>query len=108
MYTYLRLPARKVFMRIPVIAVAVCLLLTLIASAAVAPDPLAELHDATFVTARGIKAELPHGAVTINNGVIAMFGREDARTCGVVIGDLDLDLILKPTGTGVLNLFQEI
>lgn len=95
-------------MRIPVIMIVVCLLLSLQAGAAAATDPLAELHNATFVTARGIRAELPHGTVTINTGVVAMFGREDVHTCGVVVGDLDLDLDLKPTGSGVLNLFQEI
>jgi hypothetical protein len=94
-------------MRIPALMIAVYLLLALISSAAAPPDPLAELHNATFVTARGIKADLPHGTVMINQGVVAMFGREGAHTCGVVVGDLELQMLLKPSGPGVLNLFQE-
>lgn len=82
-------------------------LVLLLAAAAAPADPLAELHNATFVTARGIKADLPHGTVLINSGVVAMFAREEALMCGVVTGDMELQLQLKPSGTGVLNLFQE-
>jgi hypothetical protein len=96
-------------MRILVIATCFMLIVALATSAAsTAPDPLAPLHDAIFVTARGIKAELPHGTVQINSGVVAMFGREDQHTCGVVTGDLEMDFTLKPAGDGVLNLFEEI
>jgi hypothetical protein len=78
-------------------------------SAAPAPaDALADLHGATFVTTRGIKADLPHGTVLINSGIVALFGGIERRTAGIALGDLDLSLALKPTGGGVLNLFHEM
>lgn len=91
-------------MRVPM-----CLLLLLfIASAAPAPDPLADLHEATYVTVRGIKAELPSGSLTVQSGVVAIFNRPELRTGGLAIGDISMTYQLPKTSEGVLDLFREM
>ena len=84
------------------------LMLLFLAGAAAAPDPLADLHDATYVTVRGIKAELPSGGFTVNSGVVAIFTRPETRTAGLTIGDIEMDYQLPQESPDVLDLFREI
>jgi hypothetical protein len=72
------------------------------------PEVMAILHDADFLTVRNLKAELPHGDLVINSGVIASFKGWDKHTGGVVIGDTDVNLTRLPTGPGTYEAFPDM
>lgn len=72
------------------------------------PEVMALLHDADFLTVRHLKANLPHGDLIINSGVIASFKGWDKHTGGVVIGDTDVNLTKLPTGPGTFEAFPDM
>ena len=61
------------------------------------PDMLTDLHEADFITVRDLKADLPHGTLTIKKGVIASYKHQERRTAGVVIGECELDMGKLPS-----------
>lgn len=71
-------------------------------------DPLEELYVATYYTVEELTAQLPHGQLAVAHGVLASFVDVEARTAGVIVGDIELHLDRLPEGPSVLNLFREL
>jgi len=93
-------------MRLLLVLPAIAVLLA--ASGSAKPDPLADLHAATYVTARDLTLDFSYGEATLSSGVVALFDRGEARTAGIAIGGMEFTLDKLPQGGGVLNLFHEI
>jgi hypothetical protein len=72
------------------------------------PEVMALLHDADFLTVRNLKANLPHGNLVINQGVIASFKGWDKHTAGVVVGDIDVNLTKLPQGPTAYEAFPDM
>ena len=84
-------------------------LAVLLAAGGIAPpDPLADLHAATYVTARDLALDFSYGEAALSSGVVALFDRGEARTAGIAVGGMELTLDKLPQGGGVLDLFHEI
>src|SRR5436190_619571 len=66
-------------------------------------DMLDDLHAADFITVRDLKADLPHGTLTIKKGTIASFKHPERRTSGVVIGECELRMEKLPSGPDAYN-----
>ena len=84
------------------------LVLAGIHTARAADDPLAELHQAAFLDVHDMEAVIPHGSLTVADGIVASFRGVDQRTAGIMLGDIELVMSNLPEGPGALNLFAEL
>src|SRR5690606_10443512 len=77
-------------------------------TASSAEDPQLNLSEASYLSVQDVQAELPHGDLHIEQGVVGIFPNLPRRMAGLFIGDAQVELSDLDKGPASLNLFNEI
>ena len=84
------------------------LVLAMCCTAIAGEDFEVNLTTASYVSAVEVAADVPHGELYIEEGVVAIFTNLPLRMAGLFIGDATVDLDRLDTGPASLNLFNEL
>ncbi|MCB1217462.1 hypothetical protein KDL44_08710 [bacterium] len=90
------------------LAVALAAIPAMAQQPAASEDPQANLEQASYLSIQDVQAELPHGDLHIEQGVVGIFPNLPRRMGGLFIGDARMDLDGLDDGPAALNLFNEI